>query len=166
MNATDYDKQAEAFLERFGVKFRATEYPKDMQTAPEWAKDGNSGTHKYPHGLRYRVVFEREGEPPLSFDYWGSIADREIIERSHQRWANPSDKTAAAKARPSAYDVLACVSSDIYCPDDFDEFCADYGYDNDSIKALDTWKRCAKFAAELRQFFPTDEEREALAEIN
>lgn len=165
---TDYQKQATDFCERFGIKFRATEYPADMQTAPAWVEDGNSGSHTYPHGLRYRVTLSRDGKADLGFDFWASIADREAIERVRKAntYIDAEAKRKAAQAKPTAYDVLACISSDIYCPDNFADFCDEYGYDEDSRKAYATWERCSKFAKELREFFATDEEREALAEIS
>lgn len=65
---------------------------------------------------------------------------------------------------PSAYDVLACISSDVNCPNTFEDFCSEYGYESDSIKALQTFRRCSRFAARLRSFF-TPSEIEELQEI-
>jgi hypothetical protein len=47
---------------------------------------------------------------------------------------------------PSAYDVLACISGDAHCPDAFDGFCSEYGYETDSIRALQAFRRCSAFA--------------------
>jgi hypothetical protein len=169
MTTTDYQKQATDFLEKFGITFRVSEYGQDMQTAPEWAADGNSGSHEYPHGIRYRVVLERNGRAKqLAFDFWGSIADRKAIEvaRRTDRHVSADDRRKAHDAKVTAYDVLACISGDVNTPETFDDFCGEYGYDVDSRKAYATWERCAKFAAELRAFFSTTEERDALAEIS
>lgn len=83
----------------------------------------------------------------LTFDFWGSIADQR-----------------AGKKTVSAYDVLACISSDVYCPDTFKDFCGEYGYDTDSIEALQTFRRCSRFAKRLREFF-TAAELEKLSQI-
>jgi hypothetical protein len=80
------------------------------------------------------------------FDFWASIADAGIL-------------------TVSAYDVLACISGDANCPDTFENFCAEYGYEGDSIKALQTFRRCSAFAKRLNAFF-TPGELEKLAEIN
>ena len=64
---------------------------------------------------------------------------------------------------PTAYDVLACLTKND--PGTFEDFCSEFGYDEDSRKAekiynavLDEWKNvCALF---------TDEEIEQLQEIN
>lgn len=43
---------------------------------------------------------------------------------------------------PTAYDVLACLQK--YDVGTFEDFCGDYGYDNDSIKSLKTYKAVKK----------------------
>ena len=43
-----------------------------------------------------------------------------------------------AKRPPSAYDVLTCLTK--YDPGTFKDFCADFGYSDDSIKALETYR--------------------------
>jgi hypothetical protein len=61
--------------------------------------------------------------------------------------------------------VLACISGDAYTPETFADFCAEYGYESDSIKSLQTFRRCSAFAKRLRAFF-TGAELEQLQEIN
>jgi len=111
------------------------------------------------HGHHYRVTLSgfdpRDAERltlnpakrKLVFDFWGSIADAE---------------KGIQTVRP--YDVLACISSDAYTPETFEDFCADYGHESDSIKALQTFRRCSAFAKRLRAFF-TEAELEQLSEI-
>ena len=157
---TEYDIQAEQFLTSNGLKFRAT--LSDTKT-PAWSRDGK-------HGHHYRVTLSRnspeawkkntrrkhpnylgEDTPArscarLTFDFWGSIANAE---------------TGQA---PTAYDVLACISGDANAPDTFEDWCADLGYDTDSLTALQTYRRCSAFAKRLQAFF-TPAELEQLAEI-
>lgn len=134
-----YTEQAESFLSNHSLRFRATRARN--QTAPPWAESGER------HGIKYRVTITRKGKPGrLSFDFWNSIAAMEKGET------------------PSAYDVLACISGDVYCPDTFADFCAEYGYDEDSRKAEQTFKRCRKFADRINAFF-APEEIERLSEI-
>jgi len=170
MTTTDYQKQAADFCERFGVTIKATRYPDAMQDGPEWATDDKPiGKFGFKHGLRYRIVLSRKGKADVSFDYWGSIADREALAKRNA-WggltAAEAQAEAKAKREPSPYSVLACISGDIHCPETFEDFCAEYGYDEDSRKAEATFRRVFEFAKELRAFFATDEEREALAEIS
>lgn len=68
------------------------------------------------------------------------------------------------EAQVSAYDVLACISSDVNCPDSFEDYCSEFGESVDSIRALQTFRRCSRFSSRLKQFF-TDEEITALQEI-
>lgn len=147
---TDYQKQAEDFLSKFGIKFRAT--LSDSKPA-QWE----------PAGHHYRVTLSRDGDKlieklyrnrncgfsnRLTFDFWGSKADMDKGQREI-----------------TAYDVLACISGDAYTPETFEDFCGEYGYQEDSIKALQTFKRADRFAKRLREFFTADE-LEALQEIN
>ena len=64
---------------------------------------------------------------------------------------------------PNEYDLLACLDPDI--PDTFEDFCWEFGYDTDSIKALETFEACKKQAQDLKRIF-TDSQLEALSEIN
>lgn len=75
----------------------------------------------------------------ITFDFFASIRDGET------------------GAPLSPYVVLSCISGDATCPETFSEFCADYGYSEDSRKAYALWKRCNAFAKRLRRFFTTDE---------
>ena len=43
---------------------------------------------------------------------------------------------------PTAYDILACLTK--YDPGTFEDFCSDYGYDEDSRKAESTYKAVCK----------------------
>ena len=142
-----YEQTALDFLAKRGIHFRAV--LSKTQKAPAWAKDGS------PHGLCYRVTLSRNVRPggvnavhvsPLSFDFWDSITAKEKGET------------------PSAYDVLACISGDVHCPETFADFCGESGCDEDSRAALAMFKRCSTFARKLRAFF-SEAEIEGLSEI-
>ena len=66
---------------------------------------------------------------------------------------------------PTAYSVLAGMALDANCPADFDDFCSEYGYDNDSRRAEASHKACTEHALKILQFFTTDELK-ALEEIS
>ena len=58
---------------------------------------------------------------------------------------------------PCAYDLLANLTK--YDPGSFDDFCADYGYSNDSIASLKVYKEVKKeFKKVNRLFFDCFEE--------
>jgi hypothetical protein len=146
--ADEYDRRATAFLKKHGITYsRQVAVP---QRCPEWGADnprGDCAKCGTTHGTHYWVAFSAQGRNALAFDFWGSLHDR------------------AENRHPGAYDVLACVNSDIYCPDTFEGFCSEYGYNEDSRQAESMYQRCSEFAAKLREFF-TDEEQEELAEIS
>jgi hypothetical protein len=137
---TDYEKQAADFLGARGLHFAALQARE--QAAPPWAKVGED------HGTKYRITITRSKTgASISFDFWGSIKDCE-------------DGT-----KPTAYDVLACISGDANAPETFEDWCGDYGYDTDSRAAYATWERCKAFAAKLQHFFSADD-LAALSQIN
>lgn len=189
----EYHEQAEKFLNDFGIKFRAT--LADSKPAPWEGASGHHYriTLVKPNKLTYQqhrafdvlrdgkvvdTVFYSAGSnvtadevlkslrdhdgvdcdavracrakhgQRLAFDFWGSRADRE-----------------AGRRKVHPYDVLACISGDVNCPETFGDFCAEYGYKVDSIKALQTFNRCRRFAARLRAFF-TQAEIDRLVEID
>jgi hypothetical protein len=63
---------------------------------------------------------------------------------------------------PSPYDVLACLTK--YDCGDFENFCADFGYDTDSIKAEKTYKAVKNEYESLCRLY-NDKEMELLGEI-
>lgn len=136
MKQIDYDKQAADFLKSTGVKFSAVlSDTKD----PLWSKNG-------VHGHHYRITLSRSGKR-VSFDFWDSAA-----------------RMQEGVTTVSPYNVLACISSDSSCPDTFEEFCSEFGYDQDSRQAEQTFKNLSKFSKKLKVFF-TESELEALQEI-
>lgn len=129
-----YDRQTAAFLASNGVKLRAT---LSNSKTPAWGPN-HGGNH-------YRVTLSGKCRR-LTFDFWGSINDAQ----------NGED--------PSAYSILACISSDAYTSDTFADFCSEMGESEDSIKALQLFRRCSAFAKRLRAFF-TEAELSQLSEI-
>lgn len=71
-------------------------------------------------------------------------------------------KSLKAKAKPTEYDILACVEK--YGYDSFSDFCAEFGYSTDSISARETFLACGDEYAGLRRIF-TEEQMEKLREI-
>ncbi len=66
----------------------------------------------------------------------------------------------AFRRNPEEADILECLQSDVEAGRmSFDEFCDTFGYDNDSLKALDTYRACMETAQKLRGFqFPERQE--------
>jgi hypothetical protein len=73
--------------------------------------------------------------------------------------------TGSLAGEPDAEGVIDCLLSDAQAGDqDFDEFCSDMGYDNDSRKAEKTWKACQALAPKIRQLLGDDFETFLYAE--
>lgn len=139
-----YDHQAQSFLTTNGLKLRAT--LSDSKPAP-W------GDEKHPKH-HFRVCIWRD-----------SAADRfKRGGRELSRLPNRLTFDFWSGSQPTPYSILACISSDAYTPDTFEEYCSEYGDNPDSLKAKQTFNRCASFARRLRAFF-TPAELEQLSEI-
>jgi hypothetical protein len=132
---TDYEKQGEDFLKETRTTFEVVKTV--PQKSPLWCKDGEN------HGIHYAVTLKNE-RYSYTFDYWGSISDAEYA------------------AKPNAYDVLSCL--DVLYSDTFEDFCADFDYDVDSIKAEKTYIAMQEQDRALRRLF-TMEQLEKLQEI-
>lgn len=72
------------------------------------------------------------------------------------------DKIELPKA-PTNYDILACLTK--YDPETFEDFCANFGYDEDSRKALKIYEAVKKEFTDLCTLF-NDDELSELSEIN
>ncbi len=163
---TDYNKQAQDFLDKAKITFKA-----DLavpQTAPRWAKDGQHGIKWSIELTRYRAEMRADKDiagvkneykkaiMSVQFFFWDSVANKEAIDR-HNETAMHQRKYPA----PSAYDVLA----GLYSPaESFEDFCANYGYSEDSREAERTYNEVKELNTKLENFL-TAEELEALQEI-
>jgi hypothetical protein len=59
--------------------------------------------------------------------------------------------------KPSLYDILCCIKTDFNCPDDFNNFCSEYGYNDDSIRDKGIFEKCKKQSEKLHLIFEEDE---------
>ena len=106
----DYQAQGENFLKKTGTKMTV----KFVKYGPHFPGEKESRDI-------FRVTFARSGRK-ISILFGQSI----------------NDSTGDGGKPPTAYDVLACIiKSDPY---DFHTFCNEYGYDDDSRKAMSMFK--------------------------
>lgn len=180
---TNYKKQGEDFLTDTKTTLEVTEAI--PQKKPLWCKDGES------HGIQYSVTLKNENYS-YTFDYWGSIADKEMLEIAidqEKRGTTPQSayffklkdfllregfpigmsalghrlvEKTKEAIKPNAYDILACL--DVLYDDNFDDFCSSFGYDTDSITAEKTYRAVQEQDRALRRLF-TMEQLEKLSEI-
>ena len=179
----DYKKQGEDFLTETGTTLEVVETV--PQKKPIWCKEGEK------HGIQYAVTLKNE-RYSYTFDFWGSIADTEMLEiakdvQNNWRYSQspqyfklkdflkkegfPIGMTALGiravdkvkdAIKPNAYSVLACL--DVLYSDNFEDFCGDFGYDVDSIQAEKTYRAVQEQDRALRRLF-TMEQLEKLQEI-
>ena len=175
-----YEQQAEAFLNATKTAFKC-----------EFLRHGKHFIDDKDTRDIYKITLTR-GKRSYTFNFGQSIADsgfyytmgkqkvnidrkyllqenkQNLIhhirrEANYQFVNNGKSDTIHYPIAPTAYDVLACLTKND--PGTFEDFCSEFGYDEDSRKAekiynavLDEWKNvCALF---------TDEEIEQLQEIN
>jgi hypothetical protein len=83
-----------------------------------------------------------------SFDYFTGLGLRSKPKTS---WVTPTPK------KPKVADVLHSLIMDASAADEnFHDWCANYGYSDDSIKAMNTYKACLEIAVALRKHFSPD----------
>jgi hypothetical protein len=138
---SEYENQARKFLEDQGL--RLSIHYKDTVSDPWGNADANHGVHD-----KYRVTLRRTDQKgSFSFNFFNSI----VAHEKHER--------------PTAYDVLACLSLESYEPEgDKYDFFKEFGYEpSRENEAL--YHRVKRFAKRINAFF-TDQELEKLREIS
>lgn len=142
-----YEQQANRFLARHSVNLDIK--LAEDQGPPPWQNKGD-------YGRKYNIkITQVAREGSVEFPFWGSIHMRD--EGTH----------------PTAYDVLACLSSDLYFePTEFNvaplpaDSLIEEGLDpSDFDMSFEQAKRAEEFSDELRAFF-TEDEQKALSEIS
>lgn len=90
---------------------------------------------------------------------------KEIVYDNHSRSVVNDLKNGYASVKPTSASVLYCLLSDANALDtSFKYWCDDYGYDNDSISALNTYNACCVTGEKIHKIF-THEQRVKLAEL-
>lgn len=120
----------------------------------------------------YRVSLVRKDRKPMIFNFGQSIVNSGTLDANHKLSEkfmrsgkmfpkNPEDFECKRKA-PTAYDVLACLQK--YDVGTFEDFCSEFGYDQDSRKAEKIYLSVVKEYNSLRALY-SEEEMEKLREI-
>jgi hypothetical protein len=55
------------------------------------------------------------------------------------------------------YSLLCTIRCESYCPTKFKDFCGEYGYSDDSIRAKETWEKLLAMSTDVQAFFTRDE---------
>lgn len=132
---SEYTEQAENFLTKHGLKFRAV--------LLGCGTEHGFGDNEYRN--KYRCTVSGKSRGKVSFEFWQSLHDSNL------------------NIDPVAYDLLACIQK--YEIGTFEDFCSEFGYDNDSRKSEKTYKAVVKEWKKVARFF-TEEEITELQEIS
>lgn len=97
-------------------------------------------------------------------DYFTGLGNRKPVNGAPSDKGNPNtlfreewEKRWLKPVAPNAADVLHSLTLDATAADEcFADWCANYGYSDDSLKALNTYRQCCAIAKELRAIFPRD----------
>ena len=149
----EQDKKAAEYLAAQGVTFSARllgENNRDGWTCDEW-----------------RVAFQR-----VHLDSRLPVRDKAALETAYYtgtgHHAKPAKRTswdnAPRPVAPTAASVLYSLLQDASGADEnFHDWCANYGYDTDSRKALATYEACCIIRADVNKFFTVSERAELAA---
>jgi hypothetical protein len=168
---SEYDVQAQTFLSEAGIDFSfvlvGDDCPKfcsDAEKQVDMDKVNVFPRRTHIHGKHYRCTFTRRGKAfTLPVDYWNSYADEEFNAKKrgtfgnpgHRDWQITAQDRKEPKRTPSAYDVLTCITKND--PGTFEDFCGDFGYDEDSRKAEATYFAVRDEYKQVSRFFTVEE---------
>lgn len=171
--STDYNVQALDFLNATNTKMTA-----------EFIENGKHFDDDKHNRDIYKVTFKR-GNRKFSVSFGQSLANStklvdvktgneftmdgeclkgklKILDVDRYRYALGRDLKEVKGTPPTAYDVLACLEK--YGYEDFEDFCATFGYDTDSRRAKKIFKSVQKEYDNVCKLW-SDEEIEQLREI-
>ena len=172
---SEYTQQAERFLTAHGLEFRSVlvgddcpRFCEDAQAGKDMDKINTFPRKSHIHGKHYRCTISGPERGHVAYDFWNSYADEESnFKRRNQTQPYESiqehiKRTKQPVKTPTAYDLLACIEKNE--PGTFKDFCGDFGYSEDSMRAFDTYRAVQEEYSKTRRFF-TAAELEELAEI-
>lgn len=184
ISITEQDISVAKFLEDNNITFKSV-YLLDNSNNDEWQHDlfnvsiikGNKLINtEFKTGLGHRVLKAKQGTyTSLSTKYNKELKKANIEKGLHLITADHYSSTGYKKSfyasgscfavSPTAASVLYSLLLDSDCGYElFEDFCDNFGYDQDSIKALEIYKTCQKNAKQLTNLF-THEQLEVLREL-
>ena len=177
---SEYEQHAEAFLKATNTEFKCEflkhgkHFVDDKETRDIYRITLTRGRRSYTFNFGQLIAcsgfYYTMGKQKVNIDRKYLLKENKAnlihhfrMELNSQFMNNGKSDTIHYPVAPTVYDVLACLTKSD--PGTFENFCSEYGYDEDSRKAekiynavLDEWKNvCALF---------TDGEIEQLQEIN
>jgi len=103
------------------------------------------------HGIKLAVIGTEHGRH-FNDDKQSRYIFKLRLTRNGKRYTFKFGQSIAAGAKePTMYDVLACLTK--YDPESFEDFCGEYGYDEDSRKAYKTYLAVVKEYKAVERLF-------------
>ena len=180
----DYEKQANDFLKKTNVGFKAefVEFGKHFENDKEdraifnitLSKGERVFSFRFGQSIvnsgfcfpKYTDELNKKLRDSVNFRYGGTdniLKTEEKFLRNAKEYFGSLVGIEYYKFKfPSAYDVLSGLQK--YAVDSFDDFCADFGYSNDSISAQKIFRAVQKEFDMVRQLW-SDEEILLLCEV-
>lgn len=152
MNAEQTETAVMAALARFDVQYKTT-------GGERISKPGGMGDKPW-ECFAWRVSFAPFGKPIETFEYFCGTAH---VHKS--KFRKESMFYAERPKAPDAAGVLHSLLLDAAAGHmSFSDWCADYGYDDDSMKAFATYQACCDIGKRLAKLF-THEQRASLTAL-
>lgn len=185
---SEYTEHADALLKEMGVTFEVRHVgngcPPFCGDRDDMSEAGKFPRKKHIHGDQHLCILSRSGKA-ITFDFWNSYRDQEIdyfVKAGAWGWRDApwykkkkydgvfAEMRAARlwlastkfSPLPTSYDLLASLQK--YEVGTFKDFCADFGYSDDSIRALETYRAAQEEFDKVRRLF-TAAELEKLQEV-
>ena len=160
---SQYDEQAEKFLTETGTEFKA-EFLENNKYFDDDKKPRDIYTITLKRGSReYKFKFGQSLSASGKWKLYLTDGHKTTNSDKEAKKINAGLRSLNKDFKePSAYDVLACLTKTE--PEDFINFCAGYGYNEDSIKADKIYKAVCEEFKNLKMLF-SDKELEQMNEI-
>lgn len=129
-----------------------------VATGPTFTRLGIQGEMMKQDTPQYFITIDQK----VTFPFFGSIHDAEVLQGTGEWRSGGKSYTDRVKEMKRVrdgllYSVLSCIGMDRNTPDNFHDFCSEYGYDEDSRKAFKTWESCIELAHKLRTVITQEE---------
>lgn len=150
---SNYEKQAQDFLDKTQTTFKA-----------EYIKTGFHFDGDKEERDIYKITLQR-GNRKMVFNFGQSIVNSSIFQpqTDYSKGVNAQRILLKMGKTPTPYDILACLQK--YEVGSFENFCDEFGYNVDSIKAEKTYNAVVKEWQEVQKLW-SDGEIALLQEIN
>lgn len=135
-------------------------------------QEHNSGyTFTFPYSAGCVAAMNSTKTARVTIGHFESITRAEFIKSLSNRrlgWHKKALDQFMANSSVKLDDALAAVVNDAMTVEhdpEFSEWCADFGYDDDSIKAKAAYDACCEARRKLRRLVPCDNARTALSHL-